>query len=223
MNLDQRPPSKAIVDALCSCGASYKVKQANLNRGMGRSCQNCKGANMKAAIAAAQKEKWASGTRRPNPDGYGEKGGVTRKQRMADGTMRKRRMTAEQAREYRSKVDNENLAEKNRANALLRIGVPMNTPLSAKCPTHWKAKEWAFKNVAKGFYLSGRNLNHLIRTNPQMFNKEDIVWIGTGCRAKKGLCSLCHIDKRTGKSLGSWKGWMLDLLPQHKTDTQVTA
>jgi hypothetical protein len=169
---------------------------------------------MKTAIAAAQKEKWASGTRRPNPDGYGKNGGVKRKQMMADGTMRKRRLTAEQAREYRSKVDNERLAEKNRESALRRIGMPMNTPLSAKCPTHWKAKEWAIKNVAKGFYLSGRNLNHLIRTNAHMFDPDDIAWIGFHCRASKGLHSLHHKDKRTRKAATQWKGWVLDLLPR---------
>lgn len=52
-----------------------------------------------------------------------------------------------------------------------------------------------------GVFCEGRNLNHFIRQNPQLFLAVDVTWKGGACRASVGLHSL------NGPIAKSWKGW----------------
>jgi len=161
-------------------------------------------------LSKALRDKWASGTRKPNPEGYGKKGGKTRKRMMMEGIMRKRVTTPEQAREYRSKYDREKMLEVNARIGKARIGIPNEGERNSADENNWGAKYWKIKNVSLGVVLEGVNLNKLIKDNAHLFNKEDLQWKKCRCRASKGLRGLFEIRKSTGKpNAYSWKGWVV--------------
>jgi len=162
-------------------------------------------------LSASLKKKWASGTRKPNPEGYGKKIGATNKRKMAEGTMRKREMSSEQGRAYFEMRDHDEIIKTNRRLGLERMGQEMKSPICKKGEAHHRAKYWCIQNKGLGVTLEGLNLTQLIRDNEHLFDVRDLNWdrIGITCRAKKGLSNLYYIRKSTGRPHAlSWKGWV---------------
>lgn len=164
------------------------------------------------------KQKWASGTRKKNPNGYGKKGGAVRAKMMKDGRMRIAGMTSEQARERQAMVDKEKQLKVNQELGKKRVGIKMTTPLSAKGPDHHKSKYWIVRNESLGVTIQGLNLNDLVRNNSHLFDDADLNWKRYRCKATKGLRGLFEIKKSTGKPVAlSWKGWTpVDVLDKDK-------
>jgi len=162
----------------------------------------------KKKISEAQKRKWESGTRKPNPEGYGEKISQKLKQAHAEGRMHV--ITHEAAMKGLAARDMNKVIEALKRSAKARIGVPMPPGPSAKGVDHHKARYWIIQNVALGVTLEGLNLNELVRENSMLFNETDLNWNGGYvCRATKGIRNLFGIRKSTGRpSALSWKGWM---------------
>lgn len=157
-------------------------------------------------LSKSLKEKWASGTRKPNPKGYGEK--ISKKLKQAHKEGRMHVITHDAAMKGLANRDPENIKKANQKLAKARVGKPMPSGPSSATPEHHKSKYWAVYNKALGVKLEGKNLNHIIRENEHFFSPEDTCWNKSCCRASRGLGSLFKIDKRTGKAPGSWKGWI---------------
>lgn len=155
------------------------------------------------ALSESLTRKWASGTRKPNPEGYGKKIGATFKRRYYAGELTLRELDSDKAKEMRAAVSYENeekLAARLRERAEKHRG-QLNPPgLSARGVGHWKALYWNFRNK-DGRVLEGVNLSELIRCNSHMFRPKDVVW-------KK---SYCPATKRLGALIvgGTWCGWSL--------------
>ena len=59
---------------------------------------------------------------------------------------------------------------------------------------------WRIKSPANIIYKF-KNASQFIRDNPDLFDKDDLVWVDSGCRASRGLLSLNRVN------VFSWKGW----------------
>jgi hypothetical protein len=160
----------------------------------------------KRKLSASLKRKWASGTRIPNPESYGDKISAALKIAHAEG--RGYVIKPEHAKLGHAHVDKEKLAAMLRLRAKARIGT-LNPPgLSGRGPAHHKSRYWIIQNVALGVTLEGLNLNHLVRENSQHFNDDDLNWKKGMCRASQGLRHLFQKPTSTGKPAPhSWKGW----------------
>lgn len=155
------------------------------------------------------KEKWASGTRKPNPPETYVKASITHKKMYAEGKRVAPTLTSEQARERQKCYSREKMLKVNRLVGDKKIGVP-NNGRGAASPDNWKSKYWILKAPNQQI-IKGLNLNHLIRTHAHLFNEEDINWNGKHwCRASRGLRSLFEMKKDgTGAKYNSWKGWQI--------------
>jgi hypothetical protein len=158
-------------------------------------------------ISEAQKRKWASGTRKPNPDRYGDK--ISAKLKIAHSEGRLHAPSYETSMKGLAARDISKVSEAARRVAKMNIGTTMPPGPGAKGPEHHKARYWIIKNTGLGVILEGWNLNDLVRKNHQYFEDGDLNWNGTPrCRATKGLRRLFEIRKSTGRPNAlSWKGW----------------
>jgi len=159
-------------------------------------------------ISEANKRKWASGTRKPNPEGYGDK--ISAKLKIAHSEGRMHVPSHEDSMKGLAARDMDKVREAARRVAKMNTGVPMPPGPGAKGPEHHKARYWIVKNTGLGVTLEGLNLNDLVRENSQYFEEGDLNWNKSRCRATKGLRGLFEIRKSTGKPNAlSWKGWMM--------------
>ena len=137
-------------------------------------------------------------------------GADKRKLMMANGSMIvwARGKDSEYFSSMQKKVDQEKLKEINRANGLLKRGVPMTSEICKKGVSHHAAKKWVIKNVDTGVVLDGINLSQLIRDNINLFDKEDVSGIidGFSCKATKRIGELRR--KYNHRVSRSWKGWV---------------
>jgi len=159
----------------------------------------------RANLSAALKAKWASGTRKPSPPEAYLKASETMKAAYREGRVKKR--DPEEIRRSASiggRTVTEKKREAGRRTGRLKLGVPNPPGPSAKGEENMWAKYWAFKSP-RGIVLKGKNLNELIRRNPQLFLPEDTAWKKSCCRASRGLSMLCQ-QKPNGPT--SWKGWI---------------
>lgn len=109
---------------------------------------------------------------------------------------------SESAKHARSFVNHQNLTVANRRNAELRRGVEIKSGTGMKGPENHASKFWKVISPC-GIVMEFRNLNHFVRENPHLFDPPDLKWVGSSCRATKGIAGL--FEKNT-KSV-SWKGW----------------
>ena len=169
----------------------------------------------KEQLSKALKEKWASGTRKSNPEGYGKK--ISEKLKIAHTEGRMHKITHEASMKGLAARDMENVRAAARRVADKKIGVPNPPGPSAKGPEHWKARYWILKAPNQQI-IQGRNLNELIRQNVGMFLPDDVKWYGKSksmCRASKGLRQLFEMKKDgSGPKVYSWKGWMIGISPR---------
>ena len=167
-----------------------------------------RGEETRKKISEAQKRKWASGTRKPNPKGYGDKISASLKVAHAEG--RAHVPSYEDSMKALKARDMDKVRDAAKRVAKMNIGKPMPLGRGGKCADHHKARYWIIKNTALGVTLSGWNLNELIRNNAKYFDEHDLNWNGGHkCRASKGLRGLFEIRKSTGRPNAlSWKGWI---------------
>jgi hypothetical protein len=158
----------------------------------------------KERLKAALKEKWASGTRKRNPEESWDRARDTRVKNFPNGTYTP---TLEAALKGLAARDPVKLRERCKALGKSKAGKPNPPGRSEAGPENWKAKFWALK-APNGQTIKGKNLNDLIRENEHLFNKDDVKWVGSRCRASKGLANL-FLTKSDGKTpcARSWKGW----------------
>lgn len=160
-------------------------------------------------LSESLKAKWASGTRKQNPPETYTKASATHRKAIAEGKRKFRALSSEDAKKMASMVDIEKVIAANRRTAQARIGAENPPGLSAKGPGHFKAKYWILKSP-DNFTVQGKNLNHIIRENPHLFDPKDIVWHKSSCLAARGLRRLREIKKSTGRPAAlSWRGWVL--------------
>lgn len=171
-------------------------------------------------LSMALKNKWASGTRKRNPDIAWKKASETLKNRFACGELK----PVELSSETRKKIGKIN--SKNHKGKVLR-----KTPISdfekqqikiagdnfrkkdqraQKGPQNQCSRIWRLKSPLNKIY-EFKNLMHFIRENENLFIKDDVQWKSKPnrksnftCRAHGGLSMLCP---RRKKSIGVWKGW----------------
>lgn len=74
-------------------------------------------------------------------------------------------------------------------------------------PVHIRALNWIVRDPANRVHQF-KNLALFIRTNPDLFSPEDVVWVkrgnGMNCRAMSGISS---IRPTCRKVRPTWKGW----------------
>jgi hypothetical protein len=161
----------------------------------------------KERLKSSLKKKWASGTRKKNPDSMYEVTSAKMKEAYATG-----RMTYKPSKETREKALT--ARDMNKVRAAVRItglahrGVP--NPIGSKNeagPLNWKSKYWVIRSP-DGIILRGKNLNHIIRENSTMFASDDVKFINSRCKASKGIRDL-FLTKSDGKTpcAMSWNGW----------------
>lgn len=83
------------------------------------------------------------------------------------------------------------------------------SPKAGRFETNAKAKTWTLKSPDNKTYTFA-NLMHFVRTNPHLFEPDDVVWRikpngVEWCRASSGLAMLA----RRTRAPASWKGWRL--------------
>ena len=165
---------------------------------------------IKERLSKALKDKWASGTRKQNPEGYGKK--ISEKLKIAHAEGRMHKVTHEASMKGLAARNMENVRAAARRVAEQKVGVPNSPGPSAKGPDNWKAKYWILKAPTQKI-IQGWNLNELIRQNTHLFDPDDVVWYGKSkcqCRASKGLRYLFEMKKDgSGPKAHSWKGWMI--------------
>jgi hypothetical protein len=161
---------------------------------------------VKAKISAALKKKWASGTRKKNPEGTGAK--ISAKIKIAHKAGRMHVFNAEDAAKGLAARKYENVLAANIKIGLQKRGVPNPPGISAASPDHWKAKYWTLIAPNKEV-IHGRNLNDLIRKNAHLFNPEDLNWHKSRCRASSGLRFLFEVNSKGERKAHFWKGWTI--------------
>jgi hypothetical protein len=164
----------------------------------------------KEKLSKALKEKWASGTRKKNPEGYGKK--ISAKLKIAHAEGRMHKVTHEASMKGLAARDMEKVRAAAKRVAAQKVGVPNPPGPSAKSPEHWKARYWILKAPNQKI-IQGWNLNELIRQNAELFLPDDVKWYGKSnceCRASKGIRRLFEMKKDgSGPRVLSWKGWMI--------------
>lgn len=161
----------------------------------------------KKKLSKSLKQKWASGTRKPNPAGYGDKISAALKIAHAEGRMHV--ITHDAAMKGLACRDMDKVREQIKALAESNRGKSMPPGPSAKGPGHHKSRYWVFTNKALGATLEGWNLSHLVRENAHLFDDDDLAWKKSRCRATRGIRSLYAMNKTTGRPQAlSWRGWM---------------
>lgn len=193
----------------CACGTVKKIADGSVKSGGTMSC-GCyqKSGAWKGKLIRAQKEKWASGTRKPNsPESYA-KASVAMKKLYAEGRMVATSMTSEQSRARLALRDMEKLTEILRANAKKRIGIPMPPGPTCASPDNVRSKYWQLISP-NNVIMEGLNLNHLIRSNSHLFSPDDVAWRNDKCRASNGLRGLLATPKPGKRIPNFWKGWKI--------------
>jgi len=152
-------------------------------------------------------KKWASGTRKKNPDSMYEITSKKMKEAYASSSM-----TYKPSKETCAKGLAARDMAKVRAAAsktgLAHRGVP--NPIGSRNeagPLNWRSKFWVIKSPT-GIILRGKNLNHIIRENAAMFASDDVKFHDSRCKASKGIGQL-FLKKSDGRTpcAKSWKGW----------------
>lgn len=166
----------------------------------------------KQKISDNLKKKWASGTRKANPEGYGKKISRSLLATYAAGLVTLPPKDPDKCREYRLRRDPAEVAATNRRLGKERYGHEMKSPICKRGANNWAAKYWSFTNKALGKTIAGMNLTQLVRDNRDLFADFDLNWshMENRCRATHGLRSLHGINQRTGKPFAQiWKGWVI--------------
>ena len=83
-----------------------------------------------------------------------------------------------------------------------------NHPRRQSVPNNFVAKLWKLRNPENKVFIF-KNLTHFVRTNPQLFHDDEIVWMNDKngvkyCLATVGLRSLRPTRKNVK---GTWHGW----------------
>lgn len=166
----------------------------------------------KKKLSESLKKKWASGTRKPNPQESRRRQAESMKQAYKEGRAKPGIMTSEQAKERVKLRDEELVAEINRKHGKERIGTPNPPGKSGKGVENIHAKYWVLKAPNQQI-IKGTNLSEIIRTHAYLFDPKDIEWKGKSkstCRAHKGLSGLFRMKKDgSGPFVTQWKGWMI--------------
>ena len=165
----------------------------------------------KEKLSKSLKNKWASGTRRPNPKSGYEKASISHKRGFAEGTRKQSIQTSERYSEMSKMRDPEKVAETNRRTGAQKKGTPNPPGLTEKGPKNQSAKYWILKAPTQEI-IRGMNLNELIRQHAHLFAPDDIKWFGHSnaeCRAAKALRKLFSMKKDGTPRHHSWKGWMI--------------
>lgn len=179
----------------------------------------------KRNLSRSLRQKWKSGTRKPNPKSSHEKQRATILRLISEGKFRTRvfseddRKKAAIARE--SRPEEMKRAERAKA-AAKKIGVPNPPGPSAKGPDHWKSKYWVFK-APNQTIIKGWNLNEIVRQHSDLFHPSDLIWKGPDCKASKGLRRLFEMKKDGSmpRTL-SWKGWTIGDRRDEESNAKVT-
>jgi hypothetical protein len=160
----------------------------------------------KENLSKALKAKWASGTRKPTPKSAYEKSAESLRRRVKEKG-RWDKLTREIC-SRGGKTVTEKQIQKNREIAKAKIGGRNPPGPSARGVGHWKAKFWMLWTPDRNF-LSGVNLNEIVRTNAHLFDEKDLRQRGSVIYAAKRLAGLFVMQKRRGKLcvFQSWKGW----------------
>ena len=172
----------------------------------------------KEKLSKALKEKWASGTRKPNPKESRDKARQTLKARYASGDLvhrtlpeATRKRCSELFREkYKGRILRKTPIAEWEKEKIKRIGEEFRKtdPRAQKGPKNQAARVWRLRSPVNKIY-EFKNLLHFIRENENLFNSEDVVWktngrVGKTCKAHGGLSML---SPRRKKAHGVWKGW----------------
>lgn len=163
-------------------------------------------------ISEAQKKKWASGTRKANPKGYGKKISRALLKTYAAGLVTLPPKDPEEMRRYQAMRDPVEMVATNQRLGKERFGHEMKSPICKRGTKHWAAKHWSFTNKELGKTITGVNLTQLVRDNQDLFVHTDLNWshMQNRCRATNGLRNLHCINQRTGKPMSAtWRGWVI--------------
>ena len=165
----------------------------------------------KAKLSKSQKEKYKSGTRKPQPKSAYEKTSKTLREGYLSGRIQARHLSSEKAKEMRALYPDELRAAQLRELSKEKIGVPNPIGPSAKGESNWKARYWILKTPDRKV-ISGWNLSEIVRKNEHLFDEKDLIWGNStkskGCNATKRLQQLFQMKKdKSGPVINSWKGW----------------
>lgn len=157
-------------------------------------------------LSESLKKKWASGTRKKNPDEMYERTSVIMKNLYATG-VRKPHLTREDCMKGLANRDPEKLKAALRANAIKRIGTK-GVGRNAASTENSCAKYWELKHPASGKVLEGMNLAHMIREESKFFNinPEDKIAVR---KLLSGLAQLFKLKPDGELKNTSYKGWLI--------------
>lgn len=174
----------------------------------------------KEKLSKSLKEKWASGTRKPNPQESRDKARLTLKARYASGDLvhprlpeaTKKRCAELFRQKYKGLVLRKTPITNLEKEKIRQIGEEFRKtdPRAQKGPKNQCASVWRLRSPINKIY-EFKNLMHFIRENENLFMPEDVEWktktsrkSDLSCKAYGGLSMLSPRRKQT---TGSWKGW----------------
>lgn len=166
------------------------------------------------------KEKWASGTRKPNPKESRDRARLTLKTRYASGELvhsplpeaTRKRCAELFSQKYKGRILRKTPLADWEKQKIRQIGEEFRKtdPRAQKGPKNQAARVWRLRSPVNKIY-EFKNLKHFIRKHKSLFMPEDVEWhaktkrkTDTTCKAHGGLSMLSPRRKQTA---GSWKGW----------------
>ena len=167
----------------------------------------------RAALSAKLKAKYASGTRKPNPEGTREKAAATLREGYASGRLKRPAYTPQLRAQIGKSVSKALTGRVTRKTApaqwerdQLKARLKSD-PRLAKGEANSHCRVWRLRSPMNVVYTF-RNLRKFIEENSSLFAPDDIIWKphGTGirCRASAGIEGMSPRKKRPS---GGWKGW----------------
>lgn len=167
----------------------------------------------KKKLSDSLKARWASGTRKRNPEQAWEKMGDTLRSRYANGTLKRPELSKELREQIGRSVSkalkgkpptrSEPWTKDQRKRMRERV---LENPKTGPGILNVHARTWRIRSPVNKVY-EFRNLQMFIRENPHLFHPDDVIWNrshGKACAASRGIQILSHRKKFP---VGSWKGW----------------
>lgn len=171
-------------------------------------------------LSKALKEKWASGTRRPNSKESRERAASTLRARFAAGDLKPSQVPLETrircaelfSKKYKGRVLRKTAIADWEKEKIKKIAEEFRKtdPRAQKGTQNQSARVWRIRSPVNKIY-EFKNLIHFIRENENLFAPEDVEWRVKGkrdtsltCKAHGGLSML---SPRRKQSHGTWKGW----------------
>ncbi len=164
-------------------------------------------------LSESLKQKWRSGTRKPNPIESRKKMGITMRRLYATGILVRpkysksllRIIGKKVSKALKGRVTRHTPNSKSEIEAFKRM-VDARPDMKPD-ERHFRAMPWSIRSPVNQVFVF-KNLQKFIREHKNLFLPEDILQRNptkpTKCRASAGLESLSPRKKHT---VGSWKGW----------------